>query len=141
MLRPVHFEIHASNPERASKFYSDVFDWEIKEWKFAENMPEINRYWMVMTDKESGGSKSKWPGIDGGMVIRKGPEPEENAPVSAYVCTIDVPNIDEYMEKIEKAGGKQAVGKMPIPSMGWLAYYKDTEGNIFGIMQEDPQAK
>jgi predicted enzyme related to lactoylglutathione lyase len=30
---------------------------------------------------------------------------------------------------------------MPIPGMGWLAYCKDTEGNIFGMMQGDPNAK
>jgi predicted enzyme related to lactoylglutathione lyase len=29
---------------------------------------------------------------------------------------------------------------MPIPGVGWLAYCKDTEGNVFGIMQDDPQA-
>jgi hypothetical protein len=30
---------------------------------------------------------------------------------------------------------------MPIPGVGWLAYAKDTEGNIFGMMQRDPAAK
>jgi predicted enzyme related to lactoylglutathione lyase len=29
---------------------------------------------------------------------------------------------------------------MPIPGVGWLAYCKDTEGNIFGLMQADPKA-
>ena len=28
----------------------------------------------------------------------------------------------------------------PIPGVGWLAYAKDTEGNIFGMMQNDPSA-
>ena len=36
--------------------------------------------------------------------------------------------------------GHVAVAKMPIPGMGWLAYAKDTEGNIFGMMQPDPSA-
>jgi predicted enzyme related to lactoylglutathione lyase len=30
---------------------------------------------------------------------------------------------------------------MGVPGVGWLAYFKDTEGNIFGIMQNDPNAK
>jgi predicted enzyme related to lactoylglutathione lyase len=34
-----------------------------------------------------------------------------------------------------------ALPKMPIPGMGWLAYCKDSEGNIFGMMQADPSAK
>jgi predicted enzyme related to lactoylglutathione lyase len=28
-----------------------------------------------------------------------------------------------------------------IPGVGWVAYCKDTEGNIFGMMQNDPSAK
>jgi predicted enzyme related to lactoylglutathione lyase len=31
--------------------------------------------------------------------------------------------------------------KMPVPGIGWLAYCKDTEGHIFGMMQNDPSAK
>ena len=38
-------------------------------------------------------------------------------------------------------GGQIALPKMPIPGMGWLAYCKDTEGNIFGMMQGDPNAQ
>ena len=37
-------------------------------------------------------------------------------------------------------GGTVALAKMPIPGVGWLAYCKDTEGNIFGMMQPDPKA-
>lgn len=140
MLRVVHFEIHASEPERAAKFYSEVFGWEIKEWKFADPMPEENRYWMVMTEIGSEGDKGKWPGINGGIVIRRGPQPTEGTTPNAYVCTIDVPSVDEYLKKITDAGGKIALPKMPIPSIGWLAYGIDTEGNIFGIMQDDKTA-
>ena len=34
-----------------------------------------------------------------------------------------------------------ALPKMPVPGVGWLAYVKDTEGNILGMMQSDPSAK
>ena len=60
--------------------------------------------------------------------------------VNAYCCTVQVPGIDEYIAKASSAGGVVAVPKMPIPGVGWLAYFKDTEGNIFGIMQPDPLA-
>jgi predicted enzyme related to lactoylglutathione lyase len=33
-----------------------------------------------------------------------------------------------------------AVPKMPIPGIGWLAYVKDTEGNLVGVMENDPSA-
>jgi hypothetical protein len=63
------------------------------------------------------------------------------AAVNAYVCTVDVPNIDVYIEKADSTGVPVAVPKMAIPGVGWLCYYKDTEGNIFGMMQSDPSAK
>jgi uncharacterized protein len=28
----VHFEIPADNPERATKFYCELFGWEIQKW-------------------------------------------------------------------------------------------------------------
>ncbi len=125
MERVVHFEIHAANPERAAKFYKEVFNWEIKKWG---DMP----YWMVMTGEDK---DAKWPGINGGMIIRKGEAPKDNQPVNAYVCTVDVDNIDNYIKKVIKEGGKIAVPKSNVQGVGWLVYCKDTEGNIFGMMQ------
>jgi predicted enzyme related to lactoylglutathione lyase len=69
-----------------------------------------------------------------------GPRPAENAPVFGYVNIVGVENIDEAIAKIEAAGGTIALAKMEVPGVGWLAYYKDTEGNIFGAMQPHPMA-
>lgn len=33
------------------------------------------------------------------------------------------------------------VPKTAAPGVGWLAYCKDTEGNIFGLMENDPSAE
>ena len=74
------------------------------------------------------------PGIDGGIMRRE--QFSENT-----VNTIDVPDIDEYIEKIQEAGGKVTQPKMAIPGVGYAAYLQDTEGNTFGIMQNDPDAK
>ena len=30
--RITHFEIQAENPERAIKFYTDVFGWDFQKW-------------------------------------------------------------------------------------------------------------
>jgi predicted enzyme related to lactoylglutathione lyase len=54
---------------------------------------------------------------------------------------MDVDSVDAYVERIVELGGRIAVPKMPIPTMGWLAYGQDTEGNTFGMMQMDPTAK
>ncbi len=52
-----------------------------------------------------------------------------------------MPDVDEYSDKIKKHGGDIIMPKMAVPKVGWMAYCKDTEGNIFGIMQMDPEAE
>lgn len=89
-------------------------------------------YWMITT-----GPDDK-PGINGGLMPRRGVIDGES--VIAFVCTVDVPDVDACIEAIQAAGGTIAHPKMPIPTIGWLAYGKDTEGNIFGVMTPDPQA-
>jgi predicted enzyme related to lactoylglutathione lyase len=61
--------------------------------------------------------------------------------VSAFVCTVDVPDLDVSLETAARLGATLAVPKMPIPGVGWLAYVTDPEGNIVGMMQADPAAK
>lgn len=135
MNRVVHFEIHAANPERAAAFYAEVFGWNIKEWTIpGVQIPEENRYWVVDT-----GSADE-PGINGGILVRRGPAPAEDQPVSAYVCTMGVASVDDSVAKAVGAGGVIALPKMAIRGVGWLAYCKDTEGNIFGMMQSDEHA-
>jgi predicted enzyme related to lactoylglutathione lyase len=129
--RIVHFEIHAADPERAIKFYHEVFGWEFPKWM--ENPP----YWGVMTAAEGDTS----PGINGGLMNRRGSAPTEGAPVNAFVCTVQVDAFDQIHNKIIKAGGTIAVPKHAIPGMAWQGYYKDTEGNIFGVHHPDPEAK
>ena len=127
MPRVVHFEIHAENTERARKFYTTLFGWEFTSWGGPME------YWLIKTGTD------EQRGINGGMMRRQGPI--DGQAVIAYVCTIDVPSVDEYLKKITELGGSIALPTMPIPSVGWLAYGKDTEGNIFGVMQPDPTAK
>jgi len=127
MPRVIHFEIHAENPERAVQFYTKLFQWQFAKWDGPME------YWMIKTGDESS------PGINGGLLKRHGTI--DGQAVIAYVCTIDVDNVDRYVQNITANGGTIALPKMPVPGVGWLAYGKDTEGNIFGIMQRDPAAK
>ena len=43
--------------------------------------------------------------------------------------------------KAEQAGGRIVMPKTAVPGVGWLSYAKDTEGNIFGMIENDPKAK
>jgi len=126
MPRVIHFEIHAENPDRAVKFYREVLGWEFTKWDGP--MP----YWLIKTGPDS------QPGINGGLLPRRGVI--DGQAVIAYVCTVDTNSVDQHVAKAQASGGTLVVPKMPIPGIGWLAYCKDTEGNIFGLMQADPKA-
>jgi predicted enzyme related to lactoylglutathione lyase len=127
MPRPIHFEIHAENPERAIAFYHALFGWEFSQWAG-------QAYWLVKTGEKG------TPGIDGGLMPRRGPAPADMQPVNAFVCTVDVADVDATVARVTALGGTIALPKMPIPAVGWLAYAKDTEGNLFGVMQMDANA-
>jgi predicted enzyme related to lactoylglutathione lyase len=127
MPRVVHFEIHADNPERAVKFYQQVLGWSFTKWEGPMD------YWLIST------GPAEQQGINGGLVRRRGPINGDS--VIAYVCTVDVPSVDDYVRRATEAGAQIALPKMAIPGVGWIAYCKDTEGNIFGMMQNDPAAK
>jgi len=122
MPRIVHFEFHCDDPERAAEFYRKAFGWEITKWDGPVE------YWLIKTGDDSE------PGIDGGLARRR------EASDSVY-NTIQVPSVDEYIERVSSEGGTIVVPKSPIPGVGWLAYFKDTENNIVGIMEPDSDAK
>jgi hypothetical protein len=49
--------------------------------------------------------------------------------------------VDEYTGKIEAAGGKVIGPKRAVPGTGYLVKCRDTEGNIFEILEVDESAK
>jgi predicted enzyme related to lactoylglutathione lyase len=128
MGRPIHFEIHASDPGRAIAFYQQILGWTFEQWG-------EQQYWVITT-----GPKEE-PGIDGGLVPRPTQEaPELGAPVSSFVVTVQVDDLDTTVKEAIAAGGDVRLPRMPVPGIGWLAYVGDTEGNILGLMQPDPTA-
>jgi uncharacterized protein len=126
MPRVIHFEIHADDPQRALNFYQGVFDWKANKWDGPVD------YWLLTTGEGE-------PGINGAILRRN--SPINGDAVIAYVCTIDVPSVDDYTARITANGGTIALPKMAVPSIGWTAYAKDSEGNIFCIMQSDQTAQ
>jgi predicted enzyme related to lactoylglutathione lyase len=125
--RVIHFELHAEEPDRAIRFYQTLFEWAFTRWVGPQE------YWLIKTGPDD------QPGINGGLIRRRGAI--DSTAVIGYVCTINVQSVDAIAEAISRHGGSIALPKMAIPGVGWLAYAKDTEGNIFGVMQSDPAAK
>ena len=125
MPRVVHFEIPAKDTAKIISFYREVFGWEFNKWEGPQP------YWLVMTGEDG------TPGINGGLYT---PADEFADGYSGIVNTIDVPDLDASLSKVKANGGQVTMDKMPIPGVGWLAYCKDVEGTIFGMMQSDPAA-
>ena len=113
----IHWEMWSANPERASDFYKQVFDWEI------QYLPEMD-YRLVNT----GGTG----GINGGiMKPQDGPIP---APTSLYIAVDD---LDAYGRKIVAAGGSLVVDNMEVPGMGRFSLFSDPDGRVMGIWKQN----
>ena len=123
----VHFEIPADQPERAMKFYRELFG-----WKF-EHMGGPTDYSLVQTVPSDAKGHPQRPGVNGGIMRRM-------MPGQAPVNYIAVEKVDDFARKAESLGAKVVVPKMPVPGMGWFAQLTDTEGNVFAIWQHDPAA-
>lgn len=130
MSRPVHFEIHADDVERAKTFYAEVFGWQFQDWSEVAGTP----YFGAVT-----GAGEGEPGIDGAIMARRG-ELAPGAPVNGAVLTLGVADFDACAVKILAAGGVEAMPKYALPGMAWQGYFLDTESNVFGIHQPDPDA-
>ncbi|MET3767822.1 putative enzyme related to lactoylglutathione lyase [Marisediminicola sp. UYEF4] len=116
--RVVHFEIPIDDPERAGAFYRDVFGWEVTKWGPVD-------YWTMTTGAALG------PGAEGALA------PRSDAP-EGVVIYIGVADIDAAMTKVADAGGTLLTEKMQIPTFRWSAHFRDPDGNMVGLFQQDP---
>jgi predicted enzyme related to lactoylglutathione lyase len=122
MDKVVHFEIPFDDKQRAMKFYSQSFGWQLQD------MPEM-KYVTATTVPVDEKHMPKEPGaINGGLFERP-----SNAPNPTFY--VDVSSIDATVKKVESAGGQVVTPKTPIPGMGYFARIKDTEGNIIGVFE------
>ncbi|MFA4966299.1 MAG: VOC family protein [Thermoleophilia bacterium] len=127
MPRVIHFEIHATEPEALVAFYSGLLGWAFVKQGAMD-------YWLIET-----GPRDQ-PGIDGGLVQRPVAGPAEGPALNAFVCTVQVDSLDETLTASERLGGVVALPRMPVPGVGWLAYIKDPDGNMLGLLQPDAAA-
>jgi uncharacterized protein len=117
MGRPVvHWEFWSEDPERTSRFYQQVFDWQVR------HIPEMNYRLM-----DTGGAG----GINGGiMKPQAGPWPGKMA------FYIDVDDIDVYGRRILDEGGKMVVDKVDVPGVGQMALFEDPDGRVMGLWKQ-----
>ncbi len=126
----VHFEIPADDPERAAKFYRELFGWTINKWEGAAGGIE---YWTVQTVEADANGQPVRPGVNGGLMRRM-------YPGQGLVNYINVESVDEFVRRAEQLGAKVLMEKTPVPAMGWFAQLSDPEGNVVAVWEMDPNA-
>ena len=131
MSRVIHFEIQAEDVQRAVGFYTAVFNWRVEDWSEYAGSP----YFGVTTGPED------QPGINGAIMRRPGANPPVGGPVAGAVLTVGTDDFDATAARIAEAGGTVALEKQALPGMAWQGYFHDTENNVFGVHQPDPDAK
>ncbi|MDD1656410.1 MAG: VOC family protein [Methanomicrobiales archaeon] len=119
----VHFDLPAEDLARARKFYGELFGWTFVR------PPAPMEYYLIMTTGLDGS-----PGVGGGMGKR-------GAPDQRMTNYFGVPSIDQYLEKAKALGATVVMPKNTVPYFGYLAICVDTEGNPFGLWEEDPKAR
>ena len=112
----VHVEIPAADVERAQQFWGGVFGWQ-----FGPSMSEEFEYRMAQISDKAGAA------LMGS---------EERGHPNFY---FDTPDIEASIAKVRELGG-EAGEKTPVPTHGWFAACKDSEGNAFHPWQGDPSA-
>ncbi len=116
-----HFEIPASDFEKAKAFYAKIFDWKFEMW---------GDEGMMTTTVESDKNGPKEPGgINGGFYKRTsaGEQP-------SFVVETD--SIDETLKLVEQVGGKVTTPKHPIGEWGYMADFADPEGNELSLWED-----
>jgi predicted enzyme related to lactoylglutathione lyase len=119
----IHFEIPATDTKRAVAFYGKAFGWKINRF----GMEQMD-YWLVTAGEDAE------PGINGAIAKK-----DEVHPTT--VNTLSFVSFELAVEKIRAAGGEVLGPKMAVQGVGYMTYCRDTEGNLFGIMQMDSNAK
>lgn len=118
MSRVTQFSIGAGDPQRAIGFYRNVFG-----WSFRPDGDAQADSWLITT------------GLGAGAVVNGGLS--SSLPSGGYISTMAVTSVDDCAARVQAYGGQVIAQKVAVPGVGYLAYCKDTEENLFGIMQFD----
>jgi uncharacterized protein len=107
----VHIELHTQDPEKAKKFYGELFDWEL------EDVPDMN-YTLVKVGEGTGGGMMKSPMPDA---------------MPQWVPYILVDDIKASTEKAKSLGATVLTEVMEIPGVGWFSMFFDPTGAAFAL--------
>ena len=124
----VHFEIHASEPQRLIDFYGELLGWRFTQFGDAP-------YWVIDTGEGAIGVDTPGRGINGGLTQREGQAPERGAAVNGCNIVVGVErDVDGLFQKALDLGAVEAVALDDMEGVGRGGYLLDPDGNVFGLM-------
>lgn len=119
---PSTFAIHADDVQRCRRFYEAVFGWRFEPW----GPPD---FYLVHT------GDAAQPGMQG--LMHKRMEPRGVGGPNCYECTIGVDDLDAVTAAAKAQGARIIFEKAPVPTVGVLTKFEDSEGNVVGAMKYD----
>ncbi len=114
----VHFEVPADDTGRAVDFYGQLFGWSFQDMKLPVE------YHMTQLSEGMAGAIHR---------------ADQGGGIAGIFVYFDVDDINAGAQRVRDLGGK-AEEPGSVPQMGWYARCADTEGNQFGLWQNDPSA-
>jgi uncharacterized protein len=119
-----HFAINADDVPRARRFYERVFGWRFEAWG-PPNFLQI--FSGADGDEVRGALQGRRELIDGQRTV-------------AFECSFGVDDVDAVAAAVVANGGTIIIPRTLIPTVGYLIFFRDTEGNAVGAMQYDATA-
>ena len=117
----VHFEIFASDVERAREFYENVLG-----WTFESGGPPD--FYHIVTGPDTD------PGLRLGLLAKRS-GPAAQGPLNAFRVTVSVQSVSGTMATVVKAGGKLRSPIIDIPNVGKVVEIADSEDNVICLLQ------
>jgi uncharacterized protein len=118
-----HFAIHADDLDGARKFYAGVFGWTFEGFGGGP----ITDFCQI---RDSGGQPLAPFGAMQSRKFNVAPQP-----VIGLECSFAVDDAAAIARAVEANGGKIVMPKTPIPGVGWVVKFLDTEGNLACAVQ------
>ena len=112
----VHVELSAKDRKALSKFYADVFGWEI------QHIDEMNYTTFKAGD-----------GVAGGF----SPISEDN-PAGTVTVYIETDDVTASLKDVQNAGGTVLMTETDIPNTGKFGLFRDPQGNMVGLFKAYP---
>jgi predicted enzyme related to lactoylglutathione lyase len=120
------FDVPVDDMGRASKFYHDLFGWEVE--RIEGSGGDFHSARTVAVNEQ--GDPKELGGINGGLFVRG-----TNGLNSTFL-EIRVSSIDAVLGKVMALGGSVLRDKSAILDIAFFAVIKDSEGNIVGLWED-----